>query len=146
MNICEFNAQIQKKRSRNSYTALSNGVVSFGAPIGVFSVFLATQMETNTNKMHPRSSGVLQHFMCCYLHTQTAVHTQQTNHSCFKSREKVKYLCWSLISVSKWHMFWDLWSTSVQWNKYFMRWKILLSCSIRPTLDEWVSETLSILT
>ena len=43
-----------ERRSKNSYTALCNSVVSHEAPIGVFGFLLNRHTETNANKMHQR--------------------------------------------------------------------------------------------
>ena len=54
--------------------------------LGVFGCLLTMQVETNTNKMHPRFASAMQHFTCVYLQAQTgetAVHMHLTNHSYF---------------------------------------------------------------
>ena len=62
-----------ERGSHDSYTALCNGVVSHGAPIGGYSGF-ADHTHGNTNKMHSRSSRAVQRFTIVHLHVQTAVH------------------------------------------------------------------------
>ena len=67
--------------SQNSYTSLCNGVVSHEAPIAVFRFLPTTYVETNTNRMWPRSSHTMRYFTHVYLHAQTAVHIHLANHS-----------------------------------------------------------------
>ena len=53
-----------ERRSQNSSTAPCKGVISHGAPIGVFKFLPTTHTETNTNKMCPRSSCTMGYFTC----------------------------------------------------------------------------------
>ena len=51
--------------------------------MGVFRCLLTMHSETNANKMHPRSSRRVLHFMCVYLQAQTTVHTHLMNQGYF---------------------------------------------------------------
>ena len=50
------------QRSQTSYTFLCNGVVDHGAPVGGIWFLPTTHVGTNTNKMRPRSSCLVQRF------------------------------------------------------------------------------------
>ena len=48
-------------------------------------------METNANKMSPRSLHAMRRFTCVYLHDQTAVYTHLINHGYFDHGKKPEY-------------------------------------------------------
>ena len=75
---CYYTTDI-KRRSRNSYTAQCNGVISHGAPIGGIWVFVEHTWKQTKSKMHPRSPHMVRRVTHVYLYAQTAL----TNHGYF---------------------------------------------------------------
>ena len=76
------------RRSQNSYTAPCNGVVSHGAPVGVFGFLSIIHAVTSLH--------VVWLFMLVYIRAQTAVHTYLTIHSYCDYGKNLNMPNWSL--------------------------------------------------